>query len=105
VRRRQVGSIAFDQIFDDQSGLGERLPLILDDRRFAERVYALHFIRRQHGLLVAFVARDLVGNTQLLQEPEDPLAARIVQMVDTNHLSPPGKRPKAANSKWRMAME
>ena len=40
-------------------------------------MHALHFIRRQHGGLVALVARDLVGNAQLLQEPQDTLAREL----------------------------
>ena len=65
-----------DQIFDDRAGLGDRaLPSILDHRRLAERMDPPQRRRREHGLRVALVADALVGQAELLEQPEDALRA------------------------------
>lgn len=74
-RRRQIGPVALDQIFDDQAGLGQLSSVVLDHRRFAERVDVLQFLGRQHCPLVALIANDFVGRAQFFEQPEDALAA------------------------------
>src|SRR3954454_3837164 len=41
--------------------------------------------RREHGLVVARVLLHFVLHSQLLQEPEDALRARALEMVDGQH--------------------
>ena len=69
-------------------GLGDRPPLILDHRRLAERMDPAERRRREHGLRVALVADHLIGQAELLEQPEDALRARIFEMVDDDHGRP-----------------
>ena len=48
-------------------------------------MHRLQLRRRQPGGRVALVALDLVGRAQLLQQPQDALRARIVEVVDDEH--------------------
>src|SRR6266404_1945547 len=41
--------------------------------------------RREHRLLVALPALDLVRHAELLEQPEHPLRARLVEMMDDDH--------------------
>ena len=54
-------------------------------RRLAERMDAGELGRRQHRLGVALVFLQLVGNLELLEQPEDALRARVVEVVDGDH--------------------
>ena len=61
-----------------------------DHRRLAERMHRLQFRRREHGRGVALVALHLIGHAELLQQPQDALRARIVEMMDGDHGVPSG---------------
>src|SRR5437868_451383 len=57
--------------------------------------------RREHGLRVAFVEDDFIGQLQLLEQPEDALRAAVFQMVNPDHDCAPGTRE--ANSLTSLA--
>ena len=78
-----------EEIVHDRTGLDDPLPAILDHRGLAERIDREELWRREPRLGVALVAPDLVGKLELLQQPEDALRARVVQVVKDNHSTPP----------------
>src|SRR5215467_13860921 len=53
-------------------------------------MHLLQLGRRQRNGLHALVEQDLVGRSQLLEQPEDALGARIVEMMDLQHGAAPG---------------
>ncbi len=74
-----------DQVFDDGAGFRDRRAAVGDDRRFAEGMNLLQFIGREVARRVALVAGDLIVQAEFLQQPEDTLGARIVEVVDSDH--------------------
>ena len=69
-----------------------------DHRRLAQRMHGAQLRRRQHGLRVALVALDLVGQAQLFQQPEDALRARVVEVMESDH-SPSSAEARASPGK------
>src|ERR1044072_9976206 len=98
-RRPEPPFRLLDEIIDDRSGFGDRPPLVLDHPRLAERMGALQRRRRQHRLRIGLVAVDLIGQLELLEQPEDALRARIFEMVDDDHASVPAVTIQAAARK------
>ena len=84
-RGEAAGAVAVGEVLDDRAGLGERLVAVAHDGRLAERMHRAQLGRREHGLLVALVGLDLVLEAELLEQPQDALRARVVQMVDDDH--------------------
>ena len=78
-------SVGFLEVFQDGARLGHHAGAVGDHRRLAQWVDGQQFGRGQHGLGVALVAPDLVGNAQLLQQPQHALGAGVVQVVDGDH--------------------
>src|SRR5262249_40255381 len=58
----------------------------------AERMYFLQLRRRQGDRLHAAVLHDLVRRAQLLEQPQDALRARVVEMMNCQHGGPPVRR-------------
>ena len=79
--REPTGAVAADQVVDDGARFGQREFAVGDHGRFSQRVHGAQRGRRQHGLGVALVAQDLIGQAQLLHEPEYALRAGVVQVV------------------------
>ena len=65
--------------------LGDRPAVVGDHRRLAERMDRAQFRRREHGLRIARVSAHLVGETELFEEPERAMRARMVQVMDDDH--------------------
>jgi hypothetical protein len=55
-------------------------------------------VRRRAHVGLTLIADDLIGNAQLLQQPQHALGAGIVEMMDGEHGIPPGD---AGVSNWR----
>ena len=89
-RRRDQPAIAVgvDDVFDDRAGFRDGVAVVGDDGRFAERMHRAQLRRRQHVGL-ALIARDLVGHAELFQQPQHPLRARIIEMMNGEHGGPP----------------
>jgi len=73
---------AIEQVLDDGARLDDGRAVDDEDRRLAERVHALHLRRREQRLLVPLVAHDLVVERELLEQPEEALRPRVVQVVN-----------------------
>src|SRR5260370_38674733 len=86
-RYQPARAVALDQVLHDGARLRERGVAIGDDRRLAERVHLAQRRRREHGPRIALVALDLVLEAELLQQPQQALGARVVQVVDDDHFS------------------
>jgi hypothetical protein len=61
-------SVAFDQVLDDRARLGDRVAVLRDDRRLAERMDLQQLRRREARLRVALVMPGLVYVTELIEE-------------------------------------
>ena len=86
-------AMAFAQILDDRAAFGDAGAAILDERRFAERMRLLEFGGREIGFGIALVGHDVVIRAQLFQQPEYPLRAAVVEVMDGNrHGSSPIRR-------------
>jgi hypothetical protein len=72
-------------MLDDGPGLRERRAILGDDRRLAERMHLAQRWRREHRRGIALIALHLVVETELLEEPQHSLRARIVQVMDRYH--------------------
>ena len=81
--------MGLQQIFDNGAGFRDPRVAFIQHRRLAERVDGLQGGGRQHGLRVALIPLHLIGQAHLLQQPEDPLRAGIVEMVDGDHGAAP----------------
>ena len=88
-QRKPAVAVFRDDVFDDRAGLREHEIAVGDDGRRSDRVQRLVVRRRQHGDGIARVALQLVGNSQLLAEPDDPLGLRFAEMMDGEHGNPP----------------
>ena len=64
-----------DDVVDDRPGLDDDPAGIGDDRGLPERVNGLQVGRCEPGLRVAPVVLDVIGDIQLLQQPQDALRA------------------------------
>ncbi len=84
-RDHAAAAVLAENVFDDGAGFGDRLALIGDDRRLAQRVDGEQLGRGGHGLGVPLVALDLVRQAELLQQPQDALRTGIVEMMDGQH--------------------
>ncbi len=72
------------EVLGDEAALGNDERLAAggrdgDDGRLAERVDGLELGRREAGLLVAVEDFDLVGDAELLEEPDDALGAGLLE--------------------------
>ena len=70
------------QIVHDRASLDQAMTVDLHHRGAAERVNGAQRGGRAHGLSIAFVAADVIGFAQFLQQPEDALRPAVVQMMD-----------------------
>src|SRR5437879_5784249 len=59
--------------------------LIWTSAALAERMHLAQRRRREHGLRVALIALDVVGEAELLEQPQHALRARVVEVVDDDH--------------------
>jgi hypothetical protein len=84
-RRQAARAVAVRQVFDDRPGLGKRHLAVGDHRRFSQRVNSAQVLGRQQRRGVSPVVPDFIGHLQFLQEPQDSLGARVVQVVDGDH--------------------
>src|SRR5690606_14693211 len=73
----------------NRTGFRDHLVTIGNHWRLAERMHLAQLGRRQHGFCVALVMTDLVRHAQLFKQPEHALRARIVQVVNSNHVDAP----------------
>jgi hypothetical protein len=74
-RRAKLSVRLFDQILGDRGGFGDHQPVILDHRRLPQRVDPPELRRREHRCLVPLIPLDRVGQTELLEQPQDSLRA------------------------------
>ena len=81
-------SISADQVVENGPGLGQAQRSVLDDRRLSERMDGPQARRRKQGLGVAPVSDDFVAEAEFLQQPEDSLRTRIVEMMDLDQGGP-----------------
>src|SRR5688572_6514518 len=99
-RRAEPPARRLYQIFEDGAGLGDDPPAgrprsgpcrgprsgILDHRRLAERMDAPQRRGSEHGLGIALVPPHLVGQFELLEQPQHALRAAVLEMMDDDHL-------------------
>jgi hypothetical protein len=85
IRLQPAAAVPAHDVVDDGARLDDRAIAVDDDRRFAQRMHRGQRRGRQPGLGVALVGLDLVGQAELLEEPQHALRARIVQVVDDDH--------------------
>ena len=71
-----------DQVFDDRPGFDQRMAVMLNHRRLAERVHLPELRRGEHGGLVPLIALDFVRQPELLEQPEDALRAAVLEVMD-----------------------
>src|SRR6185295_5811209 len=57
---------------------------------FSQRMDVLQLRRRERYRTHALVFHDLIGRAEFLEQPEDALRARIVEMVNLDHDVLPG---------------
>jgi hypothetical protein len=76
-----------EDIVDDRAGLRDHPPVVAvgDHRGLAERMNGFQFRRRKSGLRVALISFDFIGNVQFLQQPQDTLGPRVIEMMDDDH--------------------
>ena len=77
--------ITLVQILDDRAGFRERLAVVRDDRRLAQRMHGAQLGRREHGVGIALIALDFVLDAQFFEHPEHALRTGIVEMVNDEH--------------------
>ena len=72
IRSRQpvLVPVTFAQILDDCAAFGNHQPVILDNRRLAQRMNLLEFGRSEVGFGIALVGDKLVVGPQLFEQPE-----------------------------------
>jgi len=72
-------------MLDDRRAFGEDRAVLIEQRRFSERVDGLQFGRRAHRLGISRVAFDLIGQPHFLEAPQEPLRAAVFEMMDNAH--------------------
>ena len=80
-----LAAMALHQVLDDRARLREREVALGKHRRLAERVHFAQRCGREHRLRIALVALDLVGQPELLEQPQHALRARVVEVMDDDH--------------------
>ena len=85
-RREATGSIALDQVFDDGPRFRERQVAIGDHGGLAQWMNRAKRRRREHRLRVTLVAFHFVLEAELFEQPEDTLRARVIEVMDDDHL-------------------
>ncbi len=65
--------ITLVQVLDDRARLGDRLAVVRDDRRLAQRMHGAQLGRREHGVGVALITLDFIIDAQFFQHPEHAL--------------------------------
>ena len=78
-------AVALDQVLQDGAGFCQRQFAVGDHRRLPQGVDLSQRLGRQHRLRVALVALDVVRQSELLQQPQDALRARVVEVMDDDH--------------------
>jgi hypothetical protein len=80
--------VAADDVVDDRPGLADHLVAVDDHRGLTQRMDGGQLRRRQMGLGITDIGLELIGQAQLLQQPEDALRPRLVEVVDDDHAFP-----------------
>ena len=85
--RRAEAALAIyaDKIIHDGAGFGDGDSAIGNNRRLAQRVYCLQLRRREARGGVALIEFDVIRDVQLFKQPENPLRAGIIQVMDDDH--------------------
>jgi hypothetical protein len=76
------------QVIDDSARFGQRLVTVGTYRRSAQRMHPAQRRWREHGFTVPLITLDRVFQSQLFQQPEDALSARVVEVVNSDHAMP-----------------
>ncbi len=74
-----------DDVIDDRPGFGDGAAVVGYDRGFAERVDLLELRRRQVRDGIAPVMCNCIVDTELFEQPQDALRARLVEVMEGNH--------------------
>lgn len=82
-------------VFDNRAGFGEHELAVGDHGGSSDRMQRLVGRRRQHGPGIARRVLELIGNAELLAEPDDPFRSRLAEMMDGEHETPPRTYCKA----------
>jgi hypothetical protein len=96
-----AAAVFCNDVFDDGAGFRQHHIAIGDDGRRSDSMQRFIVRRRQHGLGIPRVALQLVGNLQLLAEPDDALGLRLAEMMDGKHGWPLTRHMRQA---WRSAL-
>src|SRR6185312_10320846 len=88
-KRKATVAVFREDVFHDGAGLGEHEVAVGDHRGGSDRMQRLVGRRRQHGLGIARGVLELIGNAELLAEPDDPFRLRFAEMMDGKHERPP----------------
>src|SRR3954452_15449843 len=78
-------AIFCNDVVDDRAGFREHQFAVGDHRRRPDRMQRLVLGRSQHGDGIARIALQLVGNRQLLAQPDYTLGLRLDEMMDGEH--------------------
>ena len=81
-RDQGVTAMALAQIFDDRARFLDHPSIVLEQRRFAERMDGFQLGWREIGHGVALIVADFVWSADFLKQPQYALRAAVVQMVD-----------------------
>src|SRR5690242_15546603 len=84
-RNQRALSVSLDEVLDDRARFGDGQIAVGDDGRLPERMHAQELRRREARLRIARIPLDLVRDTQLLEEPEDAMGARVLEVVEGQH--------------------
>ena len=87
-RREPALAVSRHDVVDNRAGFGEHQIAIGNDGRGTDRMQRLVLRRRQHGDGITGIALQLVGDLQLLAEPDDALGLRFAEMMDGEHGRP-----------------
>jgi hypothetical protein len=93
--------IGIDDVFGDRAGFRDGIALIGYHGRFSQRMDRAQLRRRAHVRLT-LVADDLIGHAEFFQQPQHPLRAGIIEVMDGEHgtlaaFGPDGARPARQN--------
>jgi hypothetical protein len=78
-------AVAGEDVLDDRAGFGEHEVAVGDNRCGADRMQRLEGGGREDGDGIAVVDLEVVGEFELLAQPEDPFGLGFAEMVDGEH--------------------